>query len=79
MQFYRYYTTSRPPMPGGIPKDGLVGIKAFEARTYIPSLGREVWGFADYKHPLTDAEVSEYELLAPYDYNSFSLDITKLS
>lgn len=58
---YRYYTLYRPPMPGTIPRLGLEGIMSFDDRTEVEP-GIRAWGYADYNRPLTDEEISEYEL-----------------
>ena len=56
---YRYYCPERPPMPGAIPKAGLVEV------------GDEMcwpedmfcWGWCEYSRKLTEEEVAEYELI----------------
>ena len=55
----RYGLTMRPPMPGALPKKGLLETKAIEG--YAPD-GRHCWGWADYDRKLTDEEVRDYEL-----------------
>lgn len=62
MKVYRYYCQFRPPMPGAIPRDGLVNIGDYD---YPQSFdGISAWGFAEYNRPLTDKEISDYELVA---------------
>lgn len=57
---YRYYCPYRPPMPGAIPRQGLV--RAFEYDYPQSFNGRGAWGFAEYDRPLTEKEISDYEL-----------------
>ena len=63
---YTYVCRMRPPMPGTIPKNGLKDI------IYPPDgidtviiHGHEVnnWGTVIYDRPLTDRELSDYELV----------------
>ena len=62
MKVYRYYCQFRPPMPGAIPRDGLVNIADFD---YPQSFnGISAWGWAEYSRPLTDDEIYHYELAA---------------
>ncbi|MBP3653181.1 MAG: hypothetical protein J6J78_08965 [Clostridia bacterium] len=65
MERYRYYTTSRPPVPGGIPKEGLIQVCDFGKRVLVPSINGFAWGYADYNRPLVRAEIYEYELVGP--------------
>lgn len=59
----RYYSTQRPIVPGSVPGDGLTGIHNFDDKTYCPAIEREAWGFAEYDHALTAADVERYELV----------------
>lgn len=60
----RYYSTYRPVGPGTYPrKDGRETIHNFDNKTYCKEIGREAWGYIDYPEPLTDEEISEYELM----------------
>lgn len=59
---YRYYLPQRPPMPGTIP-NGAVVAEDFGERKSVPQVARPVWGYADYKEPLTMAQIDDYELL----------------
>lgn len=59
---YRYYTLYRPPMPGGIPKQGLLSIHEYEDRLLVTSINRWAWGYAEYSRKLTEKEISDYEL-----------------
>lgn len=57
---YRYYTIYRPPMPGAIPRQGLVRVGSYDYKQSIGGVG--AWGFAEYDRPLTEKEVYDYEL-----------------
>ena len=55
MTYYRYYMTQRPPGPGAQPR-GSINIVAYDAKT------DGAWGYIEYKEPLTDKQVENYEL-----------------
>ena len=57
----KYFTTQRPVMPGTVP-GGFVAFINFDERTYCPEIEREAWGIVEYAEPLTDKQVSDYEL-----------------
>lgn len=59
MHIYRYGTLMRPPGPGAVPRRGLLNVK--NTHQTAPS-GHKMWGWAEYNRPLTDEEISEYEL-----------------
>ena len=48
---YRYYTKYRPPMPGAIPRQGLVRVGSYDQKQTFDGIG--AWGFAEYDRPLT--------------------------
>lgn len=59
----RYYSTQRPFGPGTFPRrDGTETITNFDGKIYCEEIGREAWGFIDYREPLTKEEVDAYEL-----------------
>lgn len=58
----RYYCIFRPPMPGAIPH-GACAMESFDVRSYVPEIERLAWGWVEYKHPLTDAQIADYELV----------------
>lgn len=58
---YRYYCPFRPPMPGAIPRRGLVRTCEYDYKQCIGGVG--AWGFAEYDRQLTEQEVSDYELV----------------
>lgn len=66
---YRYYSTLRPLMAGGIPfpKDpgeSITTIVNFEeGRTYCKDIDRPAWGYIEYTAPLDPQQVSDYELV----------------
>ena len=70
MKVYRYYCRLRPPMPGGIPRDGLVRIADFDWPQSFA--GVTAWGWIECSRELTEKEISDYELAAspnnPLDY-----------
>lgn len=59
----RYYSTQRPIVPGSVPGDGLTEVHNFDDKTYCPAIEREAWGYAEYDHALTAADVERYELV----------------
>lgn len=57
---YRYYCKFRPPMPGAIPRRGLVRVYSYDYKQSFDGVG--AWGFAEYESPLTEQEINAYEL-----------------
>ena len=65
---YRYYSTRRPVMVGGIPStEGITNIVNFESgRLYCREIEDRAWGYIEYATPLDPQKASDYELvLAP--------------
>ena len=58
---FRYFTLYRPPMPGAIPS-GAVEAVEFEYPHFVEDVRHNAWGFAVYNRPLTEGEISDYEL-----------------
>lgn len=59
----RYYSTMRPVQPGGYPnRDGVEEIHNFDTKTFCEEIGREAWGYIDYREPLTKEQAEAYEL-----------------
>lgn len=61
----RYYSTQRPVSPGSYPKNKgneITEIYNYDDKTYIEEIGKEAWGYIDYLYPLTEQDVSDYEL-----------------
>lgn len=62
---YRYYSTQRPVAPGTFPRPEhakVIRIKNFDTKTMVDEIGRKAWGFVEYSDPLTDKQISDYEL-----------------
>lgn len=59
----RYYSTQRPLMPGSYPnRDGIEEIRNFDTKTFCEEIGREAWGYIDYREALTKEQTEAYEL-----------------
>lgn len=61
MKVYRYYCPFRPPMPGAIPRKGLVRAFCYDDKQCIGGVG--AWGFAEYDRELTADELYRDELV----------------
>ena len=68
---YRYYTRLRPPMPGAIPRQGLVRAYSYDYKQCIRGVG--ALGFAEYDRELTAEESAQYEL-SPSHNNPLQYD-----
>ena len=62
MKVYRYYCRFRPPMPGAVPREGLVHVGSYDYPQSFNGIG--AWGFAEYDRELTPKEINDYELAA---------------
>lgn len=71
MKVYRYYCKFRPPMPGGIPREGLVNTGEYDWPQSFD--GVRAWGFAEYNRELSSKEIDDYEL-APSKNNPLEYD-----
>lgn len=69
MRLFRYALLMRPPMPGAIPRQGLLEVKAING--ICPS-GHSAWGWAEYDRELTDEEIKHYEL--EYLHSAYVVD-----
>ena len=61
-----YYSIQRPITPGSYPKSPfmkVLNIVNFGFRTYCKEIGREAWGYIEYKMPLHPEDAAEYELM----------------
>lgn len=59
----KYYSTQRPFGPGTFPqRDGTETITNFDGKIYCEEIGREAWGYIEYREPLTKEEADAYEL-----------------
>lgn len=65
MTVFRYGLTERPPVPGALPKAGL--LHAAESYGMAPD-GSICWGFGDYNRKLTAEEIENYELVYIHSY-----------
>lgn len=65
--YYRYYMTQRPAMPGAMPNKGLEQIEDLDPWDIIPWLGKGAYSLITYTRPLTDKEISDYELTPDID------------
>lgn len=63
---YKYYMTQRPAMPGAQPSKGLVDIQEINPNQQTNGVGR-AYARLTYDRPLTNAEVSNYELTPDAD------------
>ena len=62
----KYYSTQRPVMPGSFPKpegNKILEIVNFDGKQYVPKIGRDAWGYIEYREPLTEKEAADYELV----------------
>jgi len=59
MDMYCYAMLMRPPQLGAMPTDGLVSVSC---EPVVPPSGHHTWGWIKYNRPLTDKEISDYEL-----------------
>ena len=63
---FLYYSASRPLGPGCFPKpanNSITEIINYNERVYVSSIGRSVWGSIKYSSPLTETDISAYELI----------------
>lgn len=59
---YRYYCLFRPPDLGAVPR-GFWNVESFGERRECREADCQAWGYVEYKHELTRAEIVDYELL----------------
>lgn len=66
---YKYYSVMRPIVPGGYPKTKPIHrIVNFDEKQPIPSINNRVWGYIEYKLPLSAADAAAYELIPEMPY-----------
>lgn len=59
----RYYSTQRPVGPGTYPRQsGTETVTNFDGPTYCEEIGREAWGYIEYREPITPEAARAYEL-----------------
>ena len=60
----RYFSIQRPIGPGTYPRSKAARqIVNYDKREFIPSIGREAWGYIDYGCELDDWDVEDYALI----------------
>lgn len=62
---HKYYMTQRPPMPGAMPKLGLVDIQDLDPNEIIPEIGKGAYALLTYSQSLNGKAICDYEL-TPY-------------
>ena len=61
----RYYSTMRPVQPGGYPnRESVEEIHNFDTKTFCEEIGREAWGYIEYREAITPEQAKAYELTA---------------
>lgn len=61
---FRYYSIMRPVLPGGFPREEMVEkIENFNTKTFCKEIGREVWGYLEYREVLAKEEADAYDLV----------------
>lgn len=59
---FRYYSTQRPVLPGGFPKSADVEkIENFDTKIFCEEIGREAWGYIEYRSELAKEGADAYE------------------
>lgn len=58
---YRYYSTQRPVTPGTFPGKP-TNIQNFDTRESVCGGQMQAWGYVEYKKPLTEKQMNDYEL-----------------
>lgn len=77
---FLYYSPSRPLGPGCFPKpndNSIVAINNYDERMYVDIIGRAVWGSIEYTKPLTEEDVSSYELIPCPAKKEYGLPLDK--
>lgn len=59
-KYYGYLCLMRPPMPGAIPRDGIIHVGFDEGES--TKSGHHYWGYAVYNHELSIEEQNHYDL-----------------
>lgn len=61
---FRYYSTMRPVLPGSFPKKAIAEkIENFDTKTFCEEIGKDAWGYIEYREVLTKEEADAYELV----------------
>lgn len=67
MKIYRYGCPERPPVPGAVPRNGLIGL--FSADEPDEKCTNCRWGWVEYNRFLTAEEINGYELIHMVTYD----------
>ncbi|CAK7060769.1 MAG: hypothetical protein BACD_02857 [Bacteroides rodentium] len=60
---FRYYSTQRPILPGGLPRNADVErIENFDTKKFCGEIGRKAWGYIDFREDITKEQAEAYEL-----------------
>lgn len=59
----RYYSVNAPISLESFPRDGAISIHNYDGIEYVPQIGRNAWGYIDYRRLLSDKECNEYGLV----------------
>lgn len=60
---FRYYSTQRPILPGGLPRNADVErIENFDTKKFCGEIGRASWGYIDFREDITEEQAEDYEL-----------------
>lgn len=59
----RYFSTQRPIAPGSYPAGEVDCIINFPDRVYCEEIGRDAWGYIDYRTPEDYQKLKDYELI----------------
>ena len=80
-ELYGYHLVLRGPSPGAMP-DGSVASVSFDQRTYIKDACEFAWGWAGYARPLSQQELSDFELIPdehnPVRYTQYAVEIKRM-
>lgn len=59
----RYYSTKRPCGPGTFPRQGgTETVTNFDSPIFCEEIGREAWGYIEYREPISSEAAIGYEL-----------------
>lgn len=71
MKIYRYGCPERPPVPGAVPRDGLINL--FSADEPDEKCTNCRWGWVEYRRLLTAEEIEQYELIHMVTYEDLNV------
>lgn len=62
---YVYFLVNRPPDIGTYPTiPQPIEVRDYPTRTFVSSVNRFAWGYVKYNVPLTEQQISDYELVS---------------